>query len=259
MEKGQLTKRVLGGSNDSLIHNIYNMYGSKKCQEFLDDSQTLLTKWLTEHAFSIGLGDMIPPPTVRVASEYIIQKYVEKTRELVESARQGTYQTDLPAKYRREKFEDEMQGITARLSNEIKDMQKKYINPHENQLSTAVESGSKGVATNIIQIMSNIGQQSLWGKRIPESFTNRTLPHYHKHDVGAAAGGFVRNSFIDGGTPAEFYWQAMGGRVSMIDTAIKTAESGYIQRRLIKAMEDNKVCYDGTVRNAKQDYSIYLW
>jgi DNA-directed RNA polymerase subunit A" len=222
MEKGQLTKRVLGGSNDSLIHNIYNMYGSKKCQEFLDDSQTLLTKWLTEHAFSIGLGDMIPPPTVRVASEYIIQKYVEKTRELVESARQGTYQTDLPAKYRREKFEDEMQGITARLSNEIKDMQKKYINPHENQLSTAVESGSKGVATNIIQIMSNIGQQSLWGKRIPESFTNRTLPHYHKHDVGAAAGGFVRNSFIDGGTPAEFYWQAMGGRVSMIDTAIKS-------------------------------------
>ena len=222
MEKGQLTIRVLGGSNDSLVHNIYNMYGSKKCQEFLDDSQTLLTKWLTEHAFSIGLGDMIPPPAVRIANEFIIEKYIEKTRELVESARQGTYQTDLPARYRREKFEDEMQGITTRLSNEIKDMQKKYINPNDNQLSTAVESGSKGKYMNIIQILGCIGQQALWGKRIPESFTNRTLPHYHKHDVGAAAGGFVRNSFIDGGTPAEFYWQAMGGRVSMIDTAIKS-------------------------------------
>lgn len=250
LEKGVLSKKVLGESRDSLVHNIYNMFGSQSCHTFLDNAQQLFTKWMMQHGFSIGLGDMMPTATVTTVTDFLMDKFLKKANDLVASAHQGVFEPNLTMKYRQQSFEDNMQGIFAQLQNVIGKIQNRFLDHKYNQLFTAVDSGSKGVETNIIQIMSSIGQQTLWGKRVPNGFSSRTLPHYHKHDVGAAAGGFVRNSFIEGGTPAEFFFQAMGGRTGMIDTAINTAQSGYIQRRLVKAMEDLKVCYNGNVRNA---------
>jgi DNA-directed RNA polymerase II subunit RPB1 len=95
-----------------------------------------------------------------------------------------------------------------------------------------------------------VGQQNVEGKRIPFGFRHRTLPHFIKDDNGPDSRGFVENSYLAGLTPAEFFFHAMGGREGLIDTAVKTAETGYIQRRLIKAMESVMINYDGTVRNA---------
>lgn len=95
-----------------------------------------------------------------------------------------------------------------------------------------------------------MGQQNVEGKRIPFGFRKRTLPHFIKDDYGPDSRGFVENSYLAGLTPSEFYFHAMGGREGLIDTAVKTAETGYIQRRLIKAMESVMVNYDGTVRNS---------
>lgn len=95
-----------------------------------------------------------------------------------------------------------------------------------------------------------MGQQNVEGKRIPFGFRKRTLPHFIKDDYGPESRGFVENSYLAGLTPSEFYFHAMGGREGLIDTAVKTAETGYIQRRLIKAMESVMVNYDGTVRNS---------
>jgi len=95
-----------------------------------------------------------------------------------------------------------------------------------------------------------VGQQNVEGKRIPYGFRKRTLPHFIKDDYGPESRGFVENSYLAGLTPSEFYFHAMGGREGLIDTAVKTAETGYIQRRLIKAMESVMVNYDGTVRNS---------
>ena len=86
-----------------------------------------------------------------------------------------------------------------------------------------------------------VGQQNVDGKRIAYGFTNRTLPHYTKYDDGPEARGFVENSFISGLSPQEVFFHAMGGREGLIDTAVKTSETGYIQRRLVKAMEDAKI------------------
>ena len=94
-----------------------------------------------------------------------------------------------------------------------------------------------------------MGQQNVEGKRIPFGFRHRTLPHFIKDDYGPESRGFVENSYLAGLTPTEFYFHAMGGREGLIDTAVKTAETGYIQRRLIKSMESVMVKYDGTVRN----------
>ena len=97
-----------------------------------------------------------------------------------------------------------------------------------------------------------MGQQNVEGKRIPFGFRHRTLPHFIKDDFGPESKGFVENSYLAGLTPTEFYFHAMGGREGLIDTAVKTSETGYIQRRLIKAMEGLMVHYDGTIRNSNK-------
>lgn len=111
-----------------------------------------------------------------------------------------------------------------------------------------------------------MGQQNVEGKRIPFGFRHRTLPHFIKDDYGPESKGFVENSYLAGLTPNEFYFHAMGGREGLIDTAVKTSETGlsifrycrhaallgYIQRRLIKAMEGLMAQYDGTVRNSNR-------
>ena len=108
-------------------------------------------------------------------------------------------------------------------------------------------------------MISCLGQVSVDGKRIPYGFDNRTLPHYNKFDDSPVARGFVENSFIKGLSPQELFFHAMGGRIGLIDTAVKTSQTGYIQRRLIKGMEDLKVCYDLTVRNNKNKIVQFIY
>ena len=104
-----------------------------------------------------------------------------------------------------------------------------------------------------------VGQQNVEGKRIPFGFNGRSLPHFTKDDFGPESRGFVENSYLRGLTPQEFFFHAMGGREGLIDTAVKTSETGYIQRRLVKAMEDIIVKYDGTVRNSAGDVIQFLY
>ena len=104
-----------------------------------------------------------------------------------------------------------------------------------------------------------LGQQNVDGKRIPNGFNNRTLPHFSKYDVSPESKGFVENSFIKGLSPTEFFFHAMGGREGLIDTAVKTADTGYLQRKLIKAMEDLKISNDLTVRNASGSILQFLY
>ena len=122
-----------------------------------------------------------------------------------------------------------------------------------------VKSGSKGGTNNISQIMACCGQQNVEGKRIAFGFNKRTLPHFTKDDYGAESKGFVANSYLTGLTPSEFYFHAMGGREGLIDTAVKTANTGYISRRLMKALEDVMVKYDGTVRTSREVIIQFLY
>merc|ERR1740130_2362404 len=107
--------------------------------------------------------------------------------------------------------------------------------------------------------MACVGQQNVEGQRIKFAFRDRTLPHFKKFNVGPESKGFVGNSYLRGLTPQEFYFHAMGGREGVIDTACKTAETGYIQRRLVKSMEDISVRYDGTVRNQLNHVIQFLY
>jgi DNA-directed RNA polymerase II subunit RPB1 len=128
-----------------------------------------------------------------------------------------------------------------------------------NNVVRMVTAGSKGSFINISQMIACVGQQNVEGKRIPFGFSQRTLPHFTKDDYGPESRGFVENSYLRGLTPQEFFFHAMGGREGLIDTAVKTASTGYIQRRLVKAMEDLQVRYDGTVRGAAGEVVQFLY
>ncbi|KAH8396478.1 hypothetical protein KR222_011171 [Zaprionus bogoriensis] len=123
------------------------------------------------------------------------------------------------------------------------------LHPTNSALIMAL-SGSKGSNINISQMIACVGQQAISGKRVPNGFENRALPHFDRHSAIPAARGFVQNSFYSGLTPTEFFFHTMAGREGLVDTAVKTAETGYLQRRLVKCLEDLVVHYDGTVRNA---------
>ncbi|XP_030019396.1 DNA-directed RNA polymerase III subunit RPC1-like [Sphaeramia orbicularis] len=119
--------------------------------------------------------------------------------------------------------------------------------------------GSKGSFINISQMIACVGQQAISGSRVPNGFENRSLPHFEKHSKLPAAKGFVADSFYSGLTPTEFFFHTMAGREGLVDTAVKTAETGYMQRRLVKSLEDLCSQYDLTVRSSTGDIIQFIY
>ena len=124
---------------------------------------------------------------------------------------------------------------------------------NDNNVKQMVIAGSKGLFINISQTSACVGQQSIEGKHIPFGFKHRSLPHFAKDDYSPEARSFVENSYLCGLTPQEFFFYTTAGGEGLIDTAVKTAETGYIQHRLVKALENVSVCYDGAARNSLGD------
>ena len=152
----------------------------------------------------------------------------------------------------RESFE----SLVERQLNLARDTSGQYGQKHlkeDNNMKQMVVAGSKGSFINISQMTVCVGQQSVEGRRIPFGFRHRTLPHFTKDDFSPESHDFVENSYLRGLTPQEFFFHATAGHEGLIDMAVKTAETGYIQRRLVKALEDVMVCHDGTVRNSLGD------
>ena len=157
-----------------------------------------------------------------------------------------------------EEFETRVNNILNKASFEAGKLGRTNLDSN-NRFVLMVNAGSKGSDLNISQMISCLGQQNVDGKRIPYGFENRTLPHFSKFDDSPEARGFVESSFIGGLRPEELFFHAMGGRVGLIDTAVKTSATGYIQRRLIKGLEDLVIGYDMTVRNNKNKIIQYSY
>ena len=242
-----LDKEILGKSG--LIQQIHNMYGQKKCCEFLNQTQILITRWMAENSFSISFQDGILDKEGRDEVIKVINKNIKDSNNLILRAQQGIYKRDLSHKLMLASLESEITACANKGTEESMKIVKKHIKK-ENGFFTTVQSGSKGSTLNIQQIMGTVGQQSIEGTRVENGFTDRTLPFFPKNDISVLAKGYCVNSYMTGLSPTEFFFHAMGGRTGTIDTAVKTAASGYISRRLMKALEDVKVSYDNTVRNA---------
>ena len=217
---GSLDSSILGSRG--LVHDIYNTYGMDRCKKFIDSTQSLLIRWMESQGFSVGIGDAVPiSKEMKDKIEEIIDNKIEESKEKITLAYQGLYEPQLDNELRLESMDLLMKKIANDCANEVVKYIKKELSP-DNRFKVMVNSGAKGKNLNIQQIIGIVGQQDIWGSRIQDGFNHRTLPHFHKYDFGLSAKGFVRNSFVKGLNPAEFFFSMMGGRTGMIDTAVKS-------------------------------------
>lgn len=258
LESGSLDKSVFHGVTSGLIPVIYHDYGPFEVRKFLDNTQRLICRWLLTAGFSVGISDLITDKKTDEELKRTIREMKKIAYDQLDDVRRGV--VDNNSIFNNAEFtEREIIGILNETTNKVGKIGLSQIDEKTNRMINMVKCGSKGKETNVAQIVACVGQQNVDGKRIGYGFTDRTLPHFTKYDDGPDARGFVENSFIDGLSPQEVFFHAMGGREGLIDTAVKTSETGYIQRRLVKAMEDVKVHYDNTVRNAKGSVVQYIY
>jgi len=250
---GTLNKVALGNSSGSLIHHIAKDYGSDAAIRFVSYYEMMINNWLIHRGFSIGMSDCIPKDTDLIEKE--INKYMKEATVIMNN-------------------EQDKEILETKVNNKLNNaatigqkIAAKALEP-TNNLVSMIRSGAKGNLFNICQVTGLVGQQNVTGIRIQKTFGGRTLPHYPRQsylqnasdiiskDIELTARetkdlfesrGFVTSSFFKGLNPKEFFFHAAGGREGLIDTACKTADTGYIQRKIIKMIEDCYFTYDGLI------------
>ena len=244
-----MDKGVLGGNSKGIIQRICNDFGNLASSNFIDDLQNIITEYLKSTAFSVGISDLISNEKTNESISQIITTKKTDVQNIIDQAQLGIFENNT-GKTNQAEFEMRINNILNQATSETGKVGLKSLNK-DNRFVTMVNAGSKGSDLNISFMISCLGQQNVDGKRIPYGFEHRTLPHFNKFDDSPGARGFVENSYINGLSPQELFFHAMGGRIGLIDTAIKTASTGYISRRLVKGLEDLMVNYDMTIRTNK--------
>ena len=247
LTKGIMGKGAYGAASSGAIHVIFNDFGPVRAGQFINDIQNIVTKYNLFSGFSVGPSDLI----VNAETDEFVKKTIaeckQKVADIMSSVHSGTF-TNADGRDNGEELENRIVKVIGETTGTVYARVMSTLDK-DNRMSQMVKSGAKGSDLNIGQMMALLSQQNVGGKRIQYTLQDRTLPHFSRYDDGLESRGFVESSFIGGIRPAEFFFHAMGGREGLIDTAVKTSDSGYIQRRLVKTMEDIHVEYDGTVRN----------
>ena len=249
---GLLDKTSLATEKNSIIHFIWDKYGPNKTRRFIDDVQKLVLNFLMQRGMSISFKDSFLEPT-----------FSEQIKKILDNA-------VLENKYILTQYENEEDQISPliiesslysqmnAIGSDVGATLKKNLNV-ENYFWALVTSGAKGSETNLQQMMGCIGQQAIEGRRINKKVEGRSLVYFHKDDDTPEARGFTRSSLLDGLKGYEAFIFTAAGREGLIDTAIKTAQTGYLQRKLIKGLEDLSIKYDGTNRNSRGVIIQYVY
>ncbi len=247
--RGQMDKSVMAAGTKGLLQRVCNDFGNAASANFIDNLQNIVTEYMKMSGFSVGISDLISnTKTNDEIVKVITQKKVD-VKNLMDQVQMGVFENNT-GKTNEEEFETQVNAILNQATSEAGKIGLNNLSD-KNRFVTMVKAGSKGSDLNISFMIACLGQQNVDGKRIPYGFEHRTLPHFTKFDDSPGARGFVENSYINGLTPQELFMHAQGGRIGLIDTAVKTSKTGYIQRRIIKGLEDLIVKYDMTVRTNK--------
>ncbi len=232
----------------TMLDVITNKYGGKTAATFLNKLSRLLLRYITMKGFTLGLDEEDLPGEVKTRIKAIIADGERKIQDLIDKFNRKELQAE-PGLTKEETLEifilRALSEIRERIGNEVS----KSLSL-ENSIVTMTQTKAKGSSINIGQMAGSVGQQSIRGRRISYGYIDRPLPHFRRGDRGAKSRGFVESSYKDGLMPTELFFHAMAGRESLVDKAIRTADSGYLQRRLIFALQDLRVENDGTVRNS---------
>ena len=246
---GVVDEKAFGaGEPDSLFHRIIKEKGPTTARIFLDSVGKLLVRLITDRGFSMGLNDITLPRAASQRIKRILSDADQKVNQLIETYQRGELDPN-PGQTLLETLE---QRIMATLA-EARDSAGAVAGEHLGLENTAVimaQTGARGSRLNLSQMAAVVGQQAVRGERISRGYVGRTLPHFERGNLGARARGFVTSSYKSGLDPIEYWFHAAGGREGLVDTAVRTSTSGYMQRRLMTALQDLKVETDGTVRTA---------
>jgi DNA-directed RNA polymerase II subunit RPB1 len=257
IKQGIIDKKIYQDMTNGIVHTVYNENGSKECTDIFDNTQKIICDWLVYSGFSVGISDLVIDERTQKRLHEISKGLKVDVYKEIRKIHLGTFENN-SIKTNEDHFEDIVNNLLNDAQKEIGKVGMENIDDN-NRMLNMIKSGSKGNTINLVQMVGCLGQQSVEGKRISYGFDNRTLPHFTKYDDGPESRGFVESSFVSGLTPQEFFFHAMGGREGLIDTAVKTSETGYIQRKLVKAMEDCKINFDMSVRNASGSIIQFLY
>ncbi|KAF9077107.1 hypothetical protein BDP27DRAFT_1311829 [Rhodocollybia butyracea] len=246
---GVMDKAVVGsGKKKSIFGVIMRDYGPHEAAAAMNRLAKLCARWLANYGFSLGINDVIPGPELSARKNDLVEQAYAKCQNLIERAKKGELENK-PGCDQEQTLEAEISSVLSKVREEVGQICMKELSRQNAPLIMAT-CGSKGSVINVSQMVACVGQQIIAGHRVPDGFQDRSLPHFPKGSKEPPSKGFVRNSFYSGLVATEFLFHAISGREGLVDTAVKTAETGYMQRRLMKALEDLTTQYDLSVRNS---------
>jgi DNA-directed RNA polymerase subunit A' len=247
--KGVIDKNGYGAEAGLILHTIVKEFGPEAGRKFLDSATKMAIRAVMLRGFTTGIDDEDLPEEALKEIEEILDEAEEKVKEIIEKYERGELEL-LPGLNLEESREAYISNVLREARDKAGAVAERYLGLDNHAVIMAV-TGARGNILNITQMAACLGQQSVRGKRIFRGYRGRVLPHFEKGSLDARSHGFVRSSYKKGLSPTEFFFHAMGGREGLVDQAVRTAQSGYMQRRLINALQDLKTEYDGTVRDSR--------
>ncbi|PWN51206.1 putative RPO31-DNA-directed RNA polymerase III, 160 kd subunit [Violaceomyces palustris] len=246
---GVMDKSTVGdGKKNSVFGVMLRDYGPDAAITAMNRLAKTCARWLANQGFSLGINDVMPGVNLRSTKDQKVEAAYAECLDLIEKAKHGKLE-NLPGCDQEQTLENMISGVLSGVRADVGEICMTELSRHNAPLIMAF-CGSKGSKINVAQMVACVGQQIIAGSRVPNGFQDRSLPHFAKKSKDPPSKGFVRNSFFSGLTPTEFLFHAISGREGLVDTAVKTAETGYMSRRLMKALEDLSTHYDLSVRNS---------
>lgn len=233
-----------------LVLNSYHELGNDKCFEMTGMLQKLLNEYFLHNMFSIGPKDLKRGTDVHSKVDMAVEQMINNISKRIEDIHKSTVPCDKIA------FEDFVNKEIAKATSKSENLLSK---DEQSRFKLMIESGSKGKKKNITQMKGFLGQQIVNGKRTNTGYTHRTLPHFQKYSEDVRTRGFIRSSLSKGLHPFEFFFHSGGGREGLIEQALQTGQTGYIQRQMVKTLEDMVVKWSNTVNDAQNNIVQFLF
>ncbi|MCZ7392252.1 MAG: DNA-directed RNA polymerase subunit A', partial [Candidatus Methanoperedens sp.] len=249
LEKGSIDEKAVGAFKSVILDKLIKEFSSEMACKFIDDATRLSIRSITRTGFSFGIDDEYVPLDAQNQIDEVMIQAKDKVEKLITAYQAGELE-QLPGRTIRETLEMEIMKELSRARDAAGDIADRHLGM-DNSAVIMARSGARGSMLNLTQMAACVGQQAVRGERIQRGYAGRTLSHFDKGDLGAEAHGFVKASYKGGLSPTEYFFHAIGGREGLVDTAVRTSQSGYLQRRLVNALQDLEVQYDGTVRDTR--------
>ena len=253
LKRGVIDMKAIGREAGKLTSIIEKEYGEDVAHKFIDRVSQLGIKYLDKVGFTIGLDDIHLSEAAYAKIKETIDKANKDVEALVKEYEAGKLEL-LPGKDAKTTLEERVFAVLQKVSEECGRIVNETLG--ETNATVMTRTGARGSMTNILQLVALVGQTQTLGEkareRISRGYRGRVLSHFVVGDMSPMAHGFIANSFESGMTPYEFFFDAMSGRGSLMDKSLRTRHSGYLERRLMNALQDLKVEYDYTIRDNRK-------